>query len=215
MNKAIVLISAIFWLTGCKPGMGDMGTPSYSSGTFNSALLPRLQAQPETASLKGSQFLQVSANGGIDPYHYTIQSGAGQVGYTTGQFQSANVTGTVVILVSDSSGQSTTIDISITSTGSTSVATNVTSNCNGIGNYPSVALMDTSPTGLAYALGEAPEPNPSACAAWCGELDAGYCMYSPDGAAGSGATPVCVAWPPNASLTSYTSGWVTYAGACL
>lgn len=165
---------------------------------------------PSSASIGTFQSVTLKVTGGISPYYFTKLSGIGNLGYTNGVFTSAGSASTVVILIKDSAGASTSMTIQVAG-GSTSSGggSGTTTNCSSMLNNAYVALMDNSSTGLSYGTA-VNLTTASGCSAWCGSVGASYCMWSP----GSNSSPVCVAWPAGTTMSSYTSSWATYAGTC-
>lgn len=169
-----------------------------------------IAVSPSNANIGTYQSLTLQVSGGIPPYRFTKLSGVGSMGYTNGVFTSAGAASTVVILVQDSAGAQASMTIQVAGGSSSGGGgTTTTSNCSSMLNNQYVALMDNSSTGLSYGTA-VNLTTASGCSAWCGSVGAAYCMWSP----GSNSSPVCVAWPASASMSSYTSSWPTYAGTC-
>lgn len=212
----VLALGAVMGACGSKDLTGG-GTPTVNLDT---AVMP-LQVQQASVTIGSFQTYQITPTGGVAPYHYHVQAGGGYVDYSQGLFQAPGTSCTCVVNVSDSSGLSTQVSISVIGSAVTSPSptpsptANVT-NCSAMLSGVNVAAVDTSSTGVGNAIGATNVNDPSSCASWCGMQRAGYCLWSPSssGSAGSTANPICIAWPAGITINIYKTTWNDYSGNC-
>ncbi len=208
-------VAALF--TNCDPNYATGGGVS----TVNmSSISPPLQVPQPSVTIGSFQTFQISPTGGVPPYHYQLQTGSGSVEFNSGLYEAGGMSCTCSVLVTDSSGKTTTVTINVigpttsaSPTPTPTVAANVT-NCSAMLNALHTAAQDTTSNGVGSAIGATNLTDPSACASWCGSQMASYCMWSPGTDGTFAGNPVCIAWPAGVQLNVYQTTWSAYSGSC-
>lgn len=211
IRKLLQLTAATVLATACTSGINAGGPSSNISANYAPTTL---FVSPQGANLGAYQTQQFTAQGGIPPYHFQITDGTGSIDYNTGLYQATAYSGSAAITVSDSTGLVAQATVSVT--GNTPIptptptTTSVQSNCSEIMSYPYWGLKDTSASGIGDVFADAIISTPSACASWCGAVDAGYCEWAPNG-----GNTICLAWQFGTPMTEYQSSDPVYSGACV
>lgn len=213
-NRSALKLLLLFSLTTAVVAFQNCGgSPGGGATTSAPQILMRgLIITPAVANLSAYQSQKIIVTGGYAPYTFVMAQGPGSVDYNTGVYSATALSGTAIINIMDATGQQGTATFNVTgsSTGTTTPTTfATTTNCSIMMTEPNTAYQDTSATGIGATMGYESIADPSSCASWCGQQNAGYCEWSPNE-----GTPVCVAWAVGAAVTQYSSSWATYSGAC-